>query len=153
MDFVSDQLGPSGRRFRTLNVVDDFTRECLAIEVDHSLPALRVVRVLEQLQATRGLPRSIVMDNGPEFAGSALDAWAHGKLTLDFIDPGKPTQNALVESFNGKFRDECLNENWFLTLSHAQEKIALWREEYNCSRPHSSLGGLTPDEFAAKNAA
>ena len=110
-----------GRGFRTLNIVDDFTRECVAIEVDRSLPGLRVARVLDRLRATIGLPQTIVVDNGPEFAGRTLDAWAYARgVTLRFIRPGKPIENAYVESFNGKFRDECLNEHWFVSLADAQ---------------------------------
>jgi putative transposase len=149
MDFTTDTLA-DGRNFRTLNIVDDFTRECVAIEVDRSLPGLRVTRVLDRLRATLGLPQTIVMDNGPEFAGRTLDAWAyaHG-VTLRFIRPGKPIENAYVESFNGKFRDECLNEHWFVSLVDAKAVIEAWRVDYNTVRPHSSLGGRTPDQFAA----
>lgn len=148
MDFMWDQLA-DGRSFRTLNIVDDFTRESLAIEVDVSLPGLRVTRVLDRLAETRGLPKSIVVDNGPEFAGRALDAWAyrHG-VTLAFIAPGKPTQNPYAESFNGKFRDECLNQHWFMNLNDARRKIEDWRQDYNNVRPHSSLGDRPPVEFA-----
>jgi len=153
MDFVSDTLS-SGRVFRTLNIVDDFTRECVAIEVDHSLPGLRVVQVLERLAATRGLPGTIVTDNGPEFAGRVLDAWAYRRgVRLHFIEPGKPVQNAFIESFNGKFRDECLNEHWFVSLLDARHTIETYRRDYNGYRPHSSLGGLTPEEFARRAAA
>jgi len=114
MDFVSDGLA-YGRRFRCLNIVDDYTRECLAIEVDTSLPGLRVAQVLQRLAELRGLPKSITVDNGPEFAGRALDAWAYQVgVKLSFIRPGKPVENAYIESFNGKFRDECLNEHWFM---------------------------------------
>lgn len=153
MDFVSDQIGTTGRRIRCLNIVDDYTRECLAIEVDTSLPGNRVVAVLERLQVLRGLPQVIITDNGPEFTGAALDQFADGRFKLDPIDPGKPQQNAYIESFNGKFRDECLNENWFVSLKHAQEVCEAWREDYNRSRPHSSLGDLTPEEFRARSAA
>jgi putative transposase len=148
MDFTLDTLA-DGRAFRTLNIVDDFTRECVAIEVDRSLPGLRVTRVLDRLEATVGLPQTIVVDNGPEFAGRTLDAWAyaHG-VTLRFIRPGKPIENAYVESFNGKFRDECLNEHWFVTLVDAKETIERWRVDYNTVRPHSSLDQATPDQFA-----
>jgi putative transposase len=148
MDFTLDTLA-DGRAFRTLNIVDDFTRECVAIEVDRSLPGLRVARVLDRLQAAGGLPQTIVVDNGPEFAGRTLDAWAyrHG-VTLRFIRPGKPIENAYVESFNGKFRDECLNEHWFVTLADAKTTIEAWRVDYNTVRPHSSLDGATPDHFA-----
>ena len=148
MEFTVDTLA-DGRGFRTLNIVDDFTRECMAIEVDRSLPGLRVARVLDRLHATTGLPQAIVVDNGPEFAGRTLDAWAyaHG-VTLRFIRPGKPIENAYVESFNGKFRDECLNEHWFISLADAKAVIEAWRVDYNGVRPHSSLNGATPDQFA-----
>lgn len=150
MDFVSDGF-VDGRRLRCLNIVDDFTKECLAIEVDTSLPGRRVVSVLEQLAEMRGLPRSITVDNGPEFISKALDAWAYEQgLTLRFIEPGKPQQNAYIESFNGKFRDECLNEHWFLSMRHAQAIIADWRLEYNEARPHSALGYRTPKEFVER---
>ena len=149
MDFMADTLA-DGRPFRTLNIVDDFTRECVAIEVDRSLPGARVVRVLEQLRLTRGLPRTIVVDNGPEFAGRALDAWAYARdVTLRFIRPGKPIENAYVESFNGKFRDECLNEHWFLSVTEAQTVIEAWRVDYNTVRPHSALQEQTPAGYAA----
>ena len=149
MDFTTDTLA-DGRNFRTLNIVDDFTRECVAIEVDRSLPGLRVTRVLDRLHATVGLPRTIVVDNGPEFAGRALDAWAYARgITLRFIRPGKPIENAYVESFNGKFRDECLNEHWFVSLADAKTAIEAWRVDYNSVRPHSSLAGRTPNQFAA----
>jgi putative transposase len=148
MDFTVDTLA-DGRGFRTLNIVDDFTRECVAIEVDRSLPGLRVARVLDRLHATVGLPASIVVDNGPEFAGRTLDAWAYARgVTLRFIRPGKPVENAYIESFNGKFRDECLNEHWFVSLADAQVTIEAWRIDYNTVRPHSSLDGDTPDHFA-----
>src|SRR5215472_18410650 len=148
MDFTLDTLA-DGRAFRTLNIVDDFTRECVAIEVDRSLPGLRVTRVLDRLHAAIGLPQCIVVDNGPEFAGRTLDAWAyaHG-VTLRFIRPGKPIENAYVESFNGKFRDECLNEHWFISLADAKAAIEDWRIDYNRVRPHSSLEGATPEQFA-----
>ena len=148
MDFVSDTLA-SGRRFRSFNLVDDFSRECLGIEVDTSLGGQRVVRVLERIAVGRGLPEVLVMDNGPEFTGKALDAWAYERgVKLQFIQPGKPVQNAYVESFNGKFRDECLNENWFINLTDARELIEAWRQDYNSNRPHSSLGNMTPEEYA-----
>jgi len=152
LDFMSDTL-LDGRCFRTLNVVDDFTRECLAIEVDTSIPGRRVVRVLERLVAERGEPESIVLDNGPELTSRAVDAWAyqHG-IRLDFIRPGKPVENAYVESFNGKFRDECLNEHWFTGLADARFTIECWRRDYNVNRPHSSLGNVTPVEFARRTA-
>jgi putative transposase len=144
MDFVSDALA-DGRPFRCFTLVDDFTRECPAIEVSHSLPALRVIQVLEQLAAVRGLPRSIVCDNGPEFAGQALDRWAHERgVALQFIRPGKPVDNAFIESFNGKFRDECLSVNWFTTLRDAQYAIEAWRHDYNTVRPHKGLHSSPP---------
>jgi len=150
MDFVSDGLA-YGRRFRCLNVVDDYTRECLVIEVDTSLPGQRVRQVLERLREMRGLPLSITVDNGPEFAGKVMDAWAYEVgITLSFIRPGKPVENAYIESFNGRFRQECLNEHWFLSLDDARGKIAAWRQYYNESRPHSALQWETPAEFARR---
>jgi putative transposase len=148
MDFMRDTL-QDGRPFRTLNIVDDYSRECLAIEIDTSLSGYRVTRTLERLAMSRGLPETIVVDNGPEFAGTVLDAWAarHG-VHLDFIDRGKPVQNAYIESFNGKFRDECLNENWFLDLTDARRIIEAWRHIYNTLRPHGSLDHQTPEAFA-----
>ena len=148
MDFVSDALA-NGRRIRVLTVIDDFTRESLATEVDSSLPGLRVTRVLDRLAAERGLPELITVDNGPEFAGKTLDGWAyaHG-VHLHFIDPGKPVQNAFIESFNGRLRDECLNEHWFMSLPAARTIIEAWRDDYNAVRPHSALGNRTPAEFA-----
>jgi putative transposase len=148
MDFTLDTLA-DGRAFRTLNIVDDYTRECVAIEVDRSLPGLRVTRVLERLRTTVGLPQSIVLDNGPELAGRTLEAWAYAHhLTLCFIRPGKPIENAYVESFNGKFRDECLNEHWFVSLADAQALIEAWRVDYNTVRPHSALDDETPHQCA-----
>jgi putative transposase len=148
MDFVTDTLA-DGRGFRTLNIVDDFTRECVAIEVDRSLPGPRVVRVLDRLQALVGLPQAIVLDNGPEFRGRALETWAAAnRVELRFIRPGKPIENAFVESFNGKYRDECLNEHWFASVAEAQAIIEAWRVDYNTVRPHSSLTGDTPAHFA-----
>lgn len=153
MDFVSDAL-TDGRRFRSLNIVDDYNRECLAAEVDTSIPGARVVRVLEQLGERRGLPQVLVTDNGPEFAGQALDMWAYEQgVKLPFIEPGKPAQNAFIESFNGKMRDECLNEHWFGTLGEARQTIEAWRRDYNEVRPHSALGNRTPIEFTACGAA
>ncbi len=150
IDFVRDTLA-DGRVFRGFTVVDDFTRECPAIEVDHSLPGERVARTLERLSKERGLPRTIVCDNGPEFQGQVLDFWAHRHgVTLCFIQPGKPVQNAFIESFNGKLRDECLNESYFTSLSDARSTIELWRKDYNETRPHSSLGDLTPAEYVMK---
>jgi putative transposase len=152
MDFTTDALC-DGRVFRTLNVVDDFTRECLAIEVDTSLGGERVVRTLDRLCQERDRPAMLVMDNGPEFTGRALDSWAYQQgVKLHFIQPGKPVQNAYVESFNGRFRDECLNEHWFTSLADAQAQIDLWRDDYNRVRPHSSLDDLTPQEYGQRQA-
>jgi putative transposase len=148
MDFVADGL-IGGRRLRCLTIVDDCTRECLAIEVDTSLPGLRVQAVLDRLADTRGLPQSITVDNGPEFDSKVLDQWSYRTgVLLSFIRPGKPNENAYIESFNGKFRDECLNEHWFINLAHARDIIEAWRIEYNMERPHSALGNRTPHEFA-----
>lgn len=148
MDFVMDSLF-NGRRFRALAVMDHCTREGLAIEIDFSLPSLRVVRVLDRLVAERGAPDLIVIDNGTEFTGKVLDAWAYANgIKLHFIRPGKPTDNGYAESFNGRFRDEFLNENWFLDLQDAKDKGEAWRVDFNQVRPHSSLGYLTPNEFA-----
>ena len=149
MDFVQDQTS-KGRRIRLLNIVDDFTRECLWIEVDTSLGGKRVTRVLDQLKAVRGLPEVVVTDNGPEFTSRALDAWAYDSgVALQFIEPGKPVQNCYVESFNGRLRDECLNQHWFLDLHEARDIIEDWRVDYNEVRPHSSLGNKTPSEYVA----
>jgi putative transposase len=147
MDFVTDSI-VTGRRFRALVIVDDYSRECPAIEVDTSLGGRRVVQVLERLSETRGLPEVITIDNGPEFAGKALDEWAYRRgVKLNFIQPGKPIENAYAESFIGRLRDECLNENWFISLKDARDIIENWRIDYNEGRPHTSLGGLTPREF------
>ena len=153
MDFTHDPLA-SGRKFRTLNLMDGYTRESPRIEGDTSLPGLRVVRVLQEVARQRGYPQAIQVDNGPEFISRVVDQWAfEHRVELHFIAPGKPTQNAQIESFNGKFRDECLNENWFLTMQEAREKIEAWRTDYNQVRPHSGLGYQTPEEFAAQAAA
>ena len=150
MDFVGDQLA-NGRRIRMLNVLDVYSRECLRIEVDRSLPSLRVIRVLEELREVRGLPEQIQVDNGPEFTSQAMDRWAYAReVKLSFIEPGKPMQNGYIESFNGKFRDECLNEHWFMDVADAREITGTYRIDYNEERPHSSLGGLTPKEYAAR---
>jgi putative transposase len=147
MDFVHDWL-VGGQRLRTLNVVDAYTRECHAIEVDTSLPGGRVVRVLDALIAKHGRPSGITVDNGPEFISQALDRWAYANgVTLHFIQPGKPVQNAYVESFNGRFRDECLSQIHFVTLARARAEIELWRVDYNRVRPHSSLDYRTPEAF------
>jgi putative transposase len=147
IDFVSDTLA-WGRRIRLFTVVDVFTREALAIEVDTSLPGGRVVRVLERLALERGVPDEIVLDNGPELAGKALDQWAYERgVWLRFIEPGKPIQNAFVESFQGRLRDECLDRHWFLGLGDARHTVEAWRQDYNQARPHSALGYRPPAEF------
>ncbi len=147
LDFLSDALA-WGRRIRLLTVEDVFTREALAIEVDTSLPGARVTHVLDRVVGQRGAPREIVLDNGPELTGKALDRWAYERgVRLRFIDPGKPVQNAFVESFHGRFRDECLNQHWFLSLVDARRIVEDWREDYNRSRPHSALGYRPPEEF------
>ena len=147
MDFVSDALF-DGRRFRALTLVDNFSRECLAIRADQRLQGEDVATLLDQVATSRGTPERICLDNGPEFISKALDLWAYQSgVTLDFSRPGKPTDNAYIESFNGSFRDECLNVNWFLSIDDAREKIEAWRKEYNQFRPHSSLEGRTPEEF------
>jgi len=150
MDFTRDSLA-SGRNFRTLNLMDGFTREAPRIEVDTSLPGSRVVRMLDAVAQQRGYPEAMQVDNGPEFISREVDQWAyaHG-VALHFIEPGKPVQNAFIESFNGKFRDECLNQNWFASLDEARRIIEAWRVDYNTVRPHSSLGYRTPAEFAAE---
>lgn len=140
----------NGRRIKCLTIVDDYTKECLDIPVATGISGDEVVITLESIAAFRGYPEAIRTDQGPEFTGKALDQWAyqHGVI-LKLIQAGKPTQNAYIESFNGKFRDECLNEHWFRDLSHARDLISLWRMDYNENRPHSALGYLTPSEFAA----
>jgi putative transposase len=148
MDFVRDTLS-SGRAFRALTLVDDCSRECPVIEADVSLGSDRVVAILERLAVSRGLPRTIVVDNGPEFQSRRLDSWAHHRgVQLQFIRPGKPVENAFIESFNGRFRDECLNQHWFLSLPDARRTIEAWRISYNTARPHRALGALTPAQYA-----
>jgi len=152
IDFVSDCVS-TGKVIRMLTMVDDYTRECPAIEVDTSLGGLRVRRVLDRVAADRGLPEAIVLDNGPEFRGRVLAAWSEERgVRLEFIQPGKPVQNAYVESFNGRLRDECLNANWFTSLRDARRKIEAWRRDYNQERPHSSLEYMPPQEFARSRA-
>lgn len=149
MDFVSDALS-NGRRIKALTIVDDFTKEAVDIAVDHGISGHYVTRVLDQAIRFRGVPKAIRTDQGPEFTGRALDQWAYRNgVQLKLIQPGKPTQNAYIESFNGKFRDECLNEHWFTSLAQARILIAAWRRDYNECRPHSSLEYQTPAEFAA----
>jgi putative transposase len=149
LDFVADTLS-DGRRFRILCIVDDFSRECLATVVDTSLSGVRVVRELERLVQERGAPRSIVSDNGSELTSVAVLRWAAERVAWHYIQPGKPIQNAFIESFNSRLRDECLNEHAFLNLAEARAIIDAWRDDYNFLRPHSSLGALTPMEFVAR---
>jgi putative transposase len=150
MDFMSDVLS-NGRQLRAFNIVDDATREFLAIEVDTSLSGIRVARLLTEIGHMRSLPKRIVVDNGPEFTGRALDRWAYeNDVELAFIRPGKPVENCFVESFNGKFRDECLNLHWFSGLDDARQKIDEWRFDYHYYRPHSSLGGI-PQSSSPRN--
>jgi putative transposase len=149
IDFVADQLG-SGRRFRVLTIMDDFTRRWPLTIVDTSISGTRVVRALDELAKTHPLPKAIVSDNGTEFTSGAFLAWAEKRgIELRFIQPGKPNQNAFVESFNGKFRLEFLNAHWFSTLDDARREIEAWRVDYNDVRPHSSLDQTPPAEFAA----
>lgn len=147
-DFVFDRTA-EGRVLKCLAIVDDATTEAVAIIPARALGGLAVTRVLDRLAATRGLPRVLRTDNGLEFCGRAMLTWAHERrVTLRLIEPGKPTQNAYIESFNGRFRDECLNEHWFTSLAHAEVVIEGWRREYNEERPKRALGGLTPAAFA-----
>jgi putative transposase len=147
MDFMRDSLA-NGRAIKILSIVDEYTRKCFRIEVDTSINGVRVTRVLTEIAQMGNLPEIIIIDNGPEFISKALDAWSYQRgIKLTFIRPGKPVENAYIESFNGRFRDECLNENWFLTLEHARGIIEKWRIDYNNERPHSSLGYRTPEEF------
>jgi putative transposase len=151
LDFVSDSLA-DGRRFRILCVIDDFSRECLATVVDTSLSGLRVARELDRIAEIRGLPCMVVSDNGTELTSNAMLKWQEErKVEWHYIAPGKPMQNGFVESFNGRLRDECLNEHLFDNLRHARQLIAAWREDYNHHRPHTSLEGLTPREFATRS--
>ena len=149
MDFMSERIA-DGRWFRMLTVVDQFTRECLCLVADQSLTGEKVAQALEPIVAQRGAPRSITVDNGSEFASRVMDAWAycHG-IQLDFIRPGKPVENGFIESFNGRLRDECLNVEVFFTLDDVREKLARWQEDYNFTRPHSSLQDRTPATFVA----
>jgi putative transposase len=152
MDFVSDQLS-DGRRFRVLNVVDDFSREMVGQLASVSISGRRVARFLDQIADQRQLPPLIICDNGREFTSKAMFFWAKERCTkLGFIQPGKPTQNAFVESLNGKFRNECLNQHWFRSLDEARREIDQWRDHYNQVRPHSSLGYLPPVAFAKQAA-
>jgi len=139
-----------GRRFRILNVLERLSREALASEVGTSLTARRVIQVLDEIALERGYPLGILVDNGSEFRSAALDAWAYAhNVTLEFIQPGNPIQNAAIEGFNGRMRDELLNQHWWRTLDEAYRAVASYREDYNRVRPHSALGNRTPEEFAA----
>ena len=150
MDFVSDSLA-SGRRFRILTVKDLFTHEALCLHVDISITGERVAEVMNRLKGTRGLPQAIVCDNGSEYTSKAMDQWAYRSgVELKFIQPGRPMQNGFVESFNGRLRDECLNQHWFENLPQATDIIEAWRIEYNTDRPNRALGKKTPEEFAKK---
>ena len=147
MDFIVDGLA-TGRMVRILSVVDAYTRECLALEADTSLGSGRVTRVLDRLIEERGRPENVRSDNGPEFTSRRIVGWAEErKVELVHIQPGRPMQNGHVESFHGRLRDECLNTSWFRTLGDVRQKLADWRQEYNCERPHSSLDYRTPEEF------
>lgn len=149
MDFVMDSLA-CGRRIKCLTIVDDFTKECLDIPVANGISGDQVARTLDAIAAFRGYPQAVRTDQGPEFTSKALDQWAYdNRVELKLIQPGKPTQNGFIESFNGRFRDECLNEHWFRDLAHAREIIGSWRRDYNENRPHSALSYQTPLEFAA----
>ena len=152
MDFVADQLF-DGRKFRALTLVDNFSRQCIVIRVGQSIKGIDVANILEEVKNNYGLlPQRIQVDNGSEFISKEVDRWAYeNKVVLDYSRPGTPTDNPFIASFNGSFRDECLNTNWFLSLADAAEKIETWREEYNNYRPHSSLNGLTPAEIVAMN--
>ena len=152
LDFVSDQLA-CGRRFRILNVVDDYSRELMGQWVDFSISGLRVARFLNELGQYRSLPKTLVCDNGTELTFKAMFFWSKESGTkLHSMQPGKPTQNAFVESFNGKFQDSCLNQHWFRSLNDARQEINAWRNHYNDVRPHSSLGYLPPTQFAKQAA-
>jgi len=149
MDFVHDQLY-NGKKFRALTIVDNFSRYCYAIKVATSFKGINIAEIMETIRMQNVvLPQRIQVDNGSEFISKDFDRWAHmNNVTLDFSRPGKPTDNPFIESFNGSFRDECLNTNWFMSIEDAIEKIEAWRTEYNCFRPHSSLANRTPYEFA-----
>jgi putative transposase len=150
MDFMSAKT-LDGRWFRVLTIIDQFTRECLALVADRALNGHRVALALSQVIAERGVPESITADNGSEFSGKAMDAWSYQySVHLEFIRPGKPVENSYIESFNGRFRDECLNVDTFLDLSDVKEKLERWRQDYNQVRPHSSLDDRSPEEFARK---
>lgn len=150
MDFVSDQTY-NGKRFRALTIIDTYTRECVGIYVDKSIKGETVALQLGEICTDRGFPKKIKVDNGPEFISRSLDSWAYfNNVKLEFSRPGTPTDNPVIESFNGSLRDECLNVNWFMSLEDAKDKIEAWRLDYNVFRPHTGLTNLTPAEFAQK---
>lgn len=150
MDFITDRTD-EGKQFRVLAVIDLFTRECLLLKAGVALTGEKVVACLEALRSTRGLPKSITIDNGSEFASKKMDAWAYcHEIALDFIRPGRPVENAFVESFNGRLRDECLNTNIFYSLEDAQCKLEVWLKDYNTTRPHTSIGNIPPEEFSER---
>lgn len=148
---MHDQLA-SGRTFRVLTVIDQWSRESVLLEANVALTGRSVVDALEAVSATRALPRAITVDHGTEFTSNALDAWAYRRgVTLDFIRPGKPVENAFIESFNGRLRDECLNVHTFVDVHHAQQLLEAWRHDYNHHRPHCALGHLTPSEYVERS--
>ena len=150
LDFMHDSMG-QGRKLRILPIIDTYTKECHRIEVDRSIGGRRVTEVLSEVSSVQGLPENIVVDNGPEFISNVMDKWAYTReVTLHFIRPGKPVDNAFMESFNARLREECLNLNWFRSIEHARRVIEEWRVDYNETRPHSTLGFLTPKEFVQK---
>lgn len=150
IDFLFDRIA-SGRTLKCLAIVDDGTHESVGVVVEHSMGGTHLVRVLDQICSQRGRPKRIRTDNGPEFIGKAMLNWAHGNgVTLRPLEPGKPNQNAYIESFKGRVRDECLNEHWFTSLTHARSVIEAWRREYNEERPKRVLDGLTPAEYARR---
>nr|WP_232397964.1 integrase core domain-containing protein [Leptospira kirschneri] len=143
----------SGRRFRILNIIDDYGRLSIATQPEFSIPSERVIKILNKAIKVYGLPKQIVVDNGPEFTSKSFLSWAlEQKIDIHFTTPGKPTENAFIESFNGKMRNECLNENWFKNIEEARCLVEVWRNFYNSARPHSSLGGLTPEEYLTRSA-
>ena len=149
MDFMADRLA-NGAKFRTLNVLDVSTRECVGIAIERSFPSERVTAFLDMRIAEHGKPSGIQVDNGTEFTSNHFDAWAYERgIAVHFITPGRPVENAVIESFNGKLRDECLNTNWFETLDEARALIASWRTDYNEERPHSALGNIPPAQYVA----
>jgi putative transposase len=150
IDFEFDRVA-GGRRLKILGIVDDATHEAVALHVEHAMGGDHLVRVMDRICSTRGYPEVIRSDNAQEFIGRAMNEWAHDHdVTLRQIEPGKPNQNAYIESFNGRFRDECLNEHWFVHIAHARAVIGAWKREYNAERPKRTLGGLTPEQYAGQ---